>query len=322
MNENKPPIPMSELSETKLAKPLNRDNLNNDSLVLRQLVGFINNPQVSGAVVPPEAKQEINNLLTQQPPSPLKAPEELPASTVSAQPSTLSRKIFFTGRICAGKDFCSAAIGAKVFGFADPMYFLANYLFNTNISASEGKQLPGMRTFLQTAGQWGRNEVSEKYPYTPERAMFCLMVRSLANQHVIQSHGVDWGMYGLSKNLWVDGLLKRVADEKTDKRIAVTNCRFANEYNHLTAESFEHFHIVCSPQTHIYRFQSRGLKLDSPELKDTSEKLAIDLDRDLTKKLAEQRVGSKLHVIWNDTAPSPSPRLYTLDEFKKLAANT
>jgi len=37
--------------------------------------------------------------------------------------------------------------------------------------------------------------------------------------------------------------------------------------------------------------------------------------------LAEQRVGSKLHVIWNDTAPSPSPRLYTLDEFKKLAAN-
>ena len=327
------------LSSQELKKPLDRANLGTDSLALRSLVNFVNNPEVSGAVMTAADKREIADTFKQpaldrrgatmisdplpqlQTPSPSR---ELPTTSNSppdtTTPAILGRKIFFTGRLCSGKDWCASAIGATIFGFADPMYALTEYLFGIKVNSNDGKNIAGVRKFLQLVGQWGRNEINEQYPLTAERAMFCLMVRSLANQKISFGLGIDWGRYGLTQDLWIDGLVNRINAHESEGRVATTNCRFVNEYKRLIAEGFEHWHVVCSPQTWISRLQLKGLKPDSSEVKDMSEKLASDLNTNLTKQLSAQRVGKKLRVVWNDPqVPPPSNRIYTLAEFTKLA---
>jgi len=46
-----------------------------------------------------------------------------------------------------------------------------------------------------------------------------------------------------------------------------------------------------------------------------SDALAAALNADVTKRISAQPRGSKLRVIWNDTVPAPSPRLYSVAEF-------
>jgi hypothetical protein len=314
-------------------RPLDKSQLGQDVAALRGLVAFMNNPEITGAVVPPEEKVAINKTF-QQPldrrgasipidpiPSSIDrvtptASNILPEQTIN--PASLGRKIFFTGRIGVGKDYNSAAIGARVIGFADPLYQLVEYLTGQKVTSTDGKQIPGVRKFLQMIGQWGRNEINEQYPLTPERAMFSMMVRSLANQNITFGEGVDWGNFGYTPDLWVEGLLKRA--EVIEGRIAVTNCRYNNEYRKLLANDFQHWHCVCSPATWTTRLASLGLSVSSPEIKDMSEKLAQGLDSDLTKKISTQRHGPKLQVIWSDDkAPSPSNRFYTTQEFLDLS---
>jgi len=319
------------LSAPQLKKPLDKANLGTDSLALRSLVNFVNNPEISGAVISAADKKEIadtfrqpagkrgETLLGHDPavtqPTPSPSREAIPSPE-----TTLGRKIFFTGRLCAGKDWCASAVGSTIFGFADPMYQLTEYLFGVKVTSTDGKNIAGVRKFLQLVGQWGRNEINEQYPLTAERAMFCLMIRSLANQNILPP-SVDWGMFGLNADLWIDGLITRVNNSFDPAgRVAVTNCRFVNEYKRLLADGFEHWHVVCSPQTWVARLKLKELLPGSPEVKDMSEKLASDLNDSLTKQLSAQRVGKKLKVIWNDTqVPPPSNRIYTLAEFTKLA---
>ncbi len=319
---------MNELTDTTLKKPLDKSNMGTDAAALRGLVDFVNNPEVTGAVVPPEGKQEIADTFKQQTdrhgatifidPSPVQAEATTPTANPPATAS-VARKIFFTGKLCAGKDFVAKSIGATVLGFADPMYVLAEYLFNVKIDA-DNKALPGIRKTLQTIGQWGRNETNEQYPLTPERAMFCLMVRSLANQKILANTGTDFGLFGLDQDIWVKSVFHRSLG-LGPARVAVTNCRFANEYKSLTAGGFEHWHILCSPVSWTARLAQRKLTPESPELRDMSEKLAHSLDADLTKKLSAQRTGNKLRVIWSDpSVPPPSNRIYTLEEFIRIAS--
>lgn len=306
---------MDELSNPKLQRPLDKSNLGTEVAALNSLVGFLN----TGAVVPPEAKEEIAAAFHKTP-SPVQeqgAPIAPPAARPPNPVAPLGRRIFFTGRMCSGKDFVANQIGADIFGFADPIYSLAEYLLNIKVTANENKDAPGVRKFLQQVGQWGRNEISEQYPHTAERAMFCMMVRSLANQNCL-GPGVDWGIFGLTADLWIDGLLKR-ADAVNSNRIVVTNCRFPNEYRRLSEANFEHWHIVCSPQSWLSRLAEKKLDAKSPEVSDMSEKLAADLNADLLKKMSAQKVGNKMRVVWSDTTPPPSNRVYSLDEFKALA---
>lgn len=305
---------MDELSNPKLQRPLDKSNLGTEVVALNSLVGFLN----TGAVVPPEAKEEIAAAFHKTPSPVQEVAPILPSASRLPNPvAPLGRRIFFTGRMCAGKDFVANKIGADIFGFADPIYSLAEYLLNIKVTANENKDAPGVRKFLQQVGQWGRSEATEQYPHTAERAMFSLMVRSLANQNCL-GPGVDWGMFGLTADLWIDGLLKR-ADAVNSNRIVVTNCRFPNEYRRLSEANFEHWHIVCSPQSWLSRLAEKKLDAKSPEVSDMSEKLAADLNADLLKKLSAQKQGNKLRVVWSDTTPPPSSRIYTLDEFKAMA---
>lgn len=301
---------MSELKPSTPFRPIKPDAPDN---ALTSLVGLLNNPLITGAVVPVEKE-----ILTPSPvsdPAPVTAPP--PARDI---PTPLGRKLFFTGRLCSGKDYAAGKLGASIYGLADPIYSLAEYLLNIKINANEGKDAPGVRAFLQTAGQWGRAEVNAQYPHTPERAMFTMMVRSLANQNVFNFGGVDWRMFGLTSDLWLDGLISRVATDSTGKLVAVTNVRFPNEYKRLVADGFQAWHCVCSPQSWIARLAERKLKSDSPELADVSEQLATNLNADLTRKLSANKNGPRMRVVWSDSAvPPPSPRLYSLEEFVSLS---
>lgn len=256
-----------------------------------------------------------------------KPPKVAATATPAAPPATpappahdLGRKIFFTGRLCAGKDHVASKLeGAKVLGFADPIYTLAEFLFNTQVNATSGKDIPGMRKVLQAIGQIGRNEITAQYPLTLERAVFVQMIRSYAQNKIIQLDGVDLESFGLHPDIWIDGLITR--STRVEGRVVATNCRFANEYKKLVDDGWMHFHIICSPQTLAKRLATRGLGPNSPEVNDLSEQMALGLDKQVAAKLSKP--GEKLQVVWSDeNVPSPSNRLYTVAEFSELAKNT
>lgn len=318
---------MEELKDAKLKRPMDRTMLGADVAGLDNLLKMVNNPELTGAVVPPGEDVTARSAIARsapvetspgpieesfipdpEPPVPVvTAPEEV----VAPKAASVSR-IFLTGRISVGKDHCATAAGLRIVGLADPLYFLAHHFFGVPVDSTSNKDLPGMRNFLQDVGQWGRGEEA----FSPMRAIFTTMIRSLAAAGRLDYSGVDWAKYGADKDIWLNALFARL--QGGIERVAVSNVRFENEYERFAAEGWKHWHVVCSPATWRQRLQQKGLTPDSPQVKNVSENLARKLDADLQQRLSRQRNGPKLRVIWNDTVPCPSPRLYTLEEFQKI----
>lgn len=199
-----------------------------------------------------------------------------------------------------------------MFGLADPMYGLANHFFNAGVSAAN-KDQPGIREFLQKVGQWGRGTVSAQYPLTTERAVFVTMIRSLATARVLGGDYVAWNSYGENEDIWLDSCVNRTQNVPN---AAVTNVRFENEFKRFKSEGFQAWHVMCSGPTWTTRLAARGLQPGSPQVSDLSEQFAVGLDNQVTKKVSQQRLGPKLHVVWSDPGtPSPSARFYTVAEF-------
>lgn len=260
-------------------------------------------------------------------------PEQVPyqqPQTQSPPIPTLKRPIgrclLFSGSLGVGKDFVADKVGAKIFGFSDPMYLVASYLTGVEVTSNKNKDLPGMRDLLQKIGQWGKNDVNDKYPYTPARAVFCYVVRSLGIRGAFDT-SVDWEKFGVDPDLWLKACEKRInafiAAQENTGRVAITNARFKNELEHFRARSeWDHWHVMCSAETWKERLAKKGLTPESKELQDMSEKLALALNRDVINKLNARTSNNKLRVIWNDTRPSPSPRLYTTAQFLQELSNT
>lgn len=235
----------------------------------------------------------------------------------------IGRCLLFSGSLGVGKDYVAEKIGAKIFGFSDPMYQVASYLTGVKVTSTENKDVPGMRDLLQKIGQWGKNDVNEKYPYTPARAVFCYIVRSLGLRGAFEAPSVDWEQFGLDPDLWLKACERRIVAFQDGGRVAITNARFKNELEHFRAlPDWDHWHVMCSPETWKERLAKKKLKPESKELQDVSEQLALALNRDVAKKLAARTSNNRLRVIWNDTRPSPSPRLYTVDQFCQEVAIT
>lgn len=313
---------MNELSETKLARKLELSD--SGAAGLNELVGFLNNPAITGAVVPKEDAMSAT-----LPALPIAPKTEQPASPPTPQLEKKienTRKIFFTGCLKVGKDHCAAQAGAVTHGFADPLYMLATYFFGVEVSPLKGKDLPGCREFLQSVGQVGRGIITPEYPMSLGRAAFTQIIRSLGS---VGNPGfcpsVSWKDYGLTQDLWVDACLRRVtsaSQDSPDQRMAVTNCRYMNEYKALVADGWTPWHVMCSADTRMKRLAKVGLRPDAHALKDISEQLALRLDAQVTKTISQQPKGNMLHVIWNDNTPPPSPRLYTVAQFlQQLAIN-
>lgn len=273
-----------------------------DAAGLNSLLGFMNDPRVSGAVVP---KGAVATVITETPTEVKQPTPPPPVSPPTAAPTL--RRVFLTGRFKVGKDHIAALAGCKIFNFADPLYFLAEHFF--------GQQpKDAARSFLQKVGQWGRGTVSAEYPLTPERALFIKMIRSEFGHGTEQ--GVNWGSYGQNENIWLDSLIARTAAEPSGNLMAVSGVRFQNEYTRLAAEGFIPFHVMTSGTTWTARIQAVGLTPDSPACKDVSEQLAVALDQNVVKTLSQAKHGPKLRCVWSDdkVAP-PSGRLLTVGEF-------
>lgn len=301
---------MPEAFDMKPA-PLKRkpDFMSSELSGLLELTKLMNNPDITGASLPTKAELAVATV------APVPVPIGLKPITTNAGSS--SNTLFFTGRIRAGKDHVAAAAGAKIFGFADPIYQLASHYFGIEVTSTSNKDLPGMRAALQIFGQWGRGTVNDKYPVTPARALFIESVRRKAFS-LPATLLVDWASYGINENIWLDACLRRVSVYQEDNRgarVAITNCRFENEFKALKAAGWRHFHIMCSPSTWKARLALGKLTPESPSVKDLSEAMSASIDSDVIKRTSAQRAGSKLAVIWNDTAPRISDRLHTLESF-------
>lgn len=225
-------------------------------------------------------------------------------------PEIKGAKLCFTGRTHVGKDFVATQLGAKIFGFADPLYDVLEYFFGTR-----QRDLPGAREFLQKLGQWGRGEISAAYPLTPERAGFTMWIRAASAEGKLPAY-VNWNDYGFNENIWLDACLSRVnayVAENPSQRIAISNVRFQNELKRLTAEGFIHTHVICSPATWNQRLAKDKIESNAPLLTDMSERLAHTIDANVVRQLSS-RQGGKLRCVWNDTVKVPSPRLMSLPE--------
>lgn len=281
-----------------------------DVLALNGLLGFVNNPAVTGAEVP--AGENTKVVIQPREIKPAALPEP-PVMTM-----TDYSKIFFTGRLATGKDWIADQMSAEIFGFADPIYYLASHFFGVQVDRNTNKDLPGMRSWLQTVGQWGRAHVDAETPYTPARSIFISLIRSLAAHGALsKDYAVEWEKFGSDVMLWTDAVVRR-ADAFTTanpgKRIATTNVRFEHEFKALKEGAWTHFHVLCSPQTWQKRLASKKLTAQSKELNNVSEHLAMHLDKDVAAKLRQP--GKQMRVIWNDpeVAP-PSPRVITVNQF-------
>jgi hypothetical protein len=283
-----------------------------DALALNGLLNLVNNPEVTGAQVPPG--ENVRAVI--QPREVRPAAPAQPAAIIGA-PIDYS-KIFFTGRIATGKDWIADQINAEIFGFADPIYYLASHFFGVTVDRNQNKDLPGMRSWLQTIGQWGRNHVDAETPYTPARSLFITMIRSLAAAGVLSNKfSVDWERFGADEMLWTNAIVRR-ADafraENPDKRITTTNVRFEHEFKALKEGQWTHFHVMCSPQTWAKRLATKKLSPQSKEVNNVSERLAMALDANVAKQLKQQ--GHQLKVLWNDPeVRPPSPRIRTVQQF-------
>lgn len=316
------------LKPQQLKRPMDKSQMGGEVAALNSLLSLLNNPNITGAEVPKEEKELLDRrgatMIIADPVMASDVPESSHRRSVlntPTQPQPIARaasplnasKIFYTGLIGAGKDYIAAQTGATIFGFADSLYHLAEYFFGVTVNATEGKTLPGIRAFLQAAGQWGRGERSEQYPFTPARACFVSMIRSLGEaDRFDKTYAVNWSEYGRNKDIWLDAVSLRVGlllSEKPDTRVAITNVRFVNEYKRLQELGWTHYHVMASPETRAKRVPVGGKSTDM------SEGLANALNNDAMKKISQQPRGAKFRVIWNDTVPSPSPRLYSVAEF-------
>lgn len=313
---------MQELANAPLARPLDKTVLDNGVGALNGLLTMMNNPELEllspSSAIPPETTAEVEALPPKPEPVLVQTP---PTPTTPRRP--VGRRLLLSGRLATGKDYVAAAAEATIFGFADPMYAVASYFFGVEVTANKNKDLPGMRAFLQYLGQWGRNQVDEKYPYTPARAVFVQMMRSLGTHGDIFPPEVDWKNFGLDKDLWIRACDTRIAQfsaDQPDKRVAITNARFENELKYFRDLNWDHWHVMCSPETWAERLKAKKLTPTSKELNDISEQIAIHLDKDVHNKIKTNPVGNKLRVIWNDHRPAPSARLYTLQQFLQETA--
>lgn len=309
-----------EASDVTTSPALSDTGRAGEAAGLNNLVDLINSPELNDGATPvvdPMPQVQMAPPAIVPGASPFRAPR--PYTVPAPQPLPVKIKfparIYTTGRLKAGKDHVLAALGCKVFGFADPLYALQELFFG-----SADKSLPGAREFLQKVGQWGRGLVNAQYPLTPERAVFTTMIRTMGPAGLIpKDFLVSWEDYGKEEGLWVRALLARVNQNGLQgleiPKIGVSNVRFANEQAALKEAGFTGFHVTCSTQTLVKRLTAVGLDPKSLTVNDTSEALAKTVETAIQAELRKNPRGAKLRVIWSDeSAPCPSPRFITMAE--------
>jgi len=277
--------PMSELSGNSAIKLKPSAN---DALALRDLCGTLNNPLITGAVVPPEEKAAMEKLL--QSPTPLVpntrestsiAPAAAPVSTPESPTPALTvkhplNKVFLTGR-AGGAEEVARQTGAFVLNLRT--------LIETQMRSTFGTvPTPALVKEFQA---WSSGVVSAQYPQTLTRTLLESLIRK------------SFPTFG-QPDYWINLVVEQA--EKTGGRVVVTGIDSIANFKALQQAGFAHYHVMLSNVT----AQNKTLSPDP---------LSDALDNDVIKKISFQKQGARLHVVWNDNQPSPSGRFYSLAEF-------
>lgn len=188
-------------------------------------------------------------------------------------------RIGMTGVMGVGKDFVCDKMGCVKFGFAEPMYRIAEQVLGTS-----DKSIPGVRKFLQDVGAWGRGEVSPEVPWSVERGLLVERMRHNGSPR-----------YGTDPDYWVKQCLDLV-NQSAEPRIAVPNVRFVNEYTALARAGFSLVHVTCLPDTLAARREALGYK-DRTVFNNVSERLAQEYDR---RFFADEPLPAGMTILWND----------------------
>ena len=316
---------MNELSEPGLKRPMDRSVMASDDATIRQLVGMLNDPRITGADAPPEERptmlptDPLNGMIGPKIPPPklppLPAPPisgpQTPHQRFSAPPKAPTpvapvavslhqpaQNIFFTGHPGAGKSWLAQQIkGSRVFEFDDPIYALAATVFGDVSDVSL------LTPFVAEVRAWGEGVLSS--PLTPARAMFIDYMRE-AGKSGDELMGVPVSEFGTA-GFWTRCLIARItrhhmADPKSV--VAITHIETPVQWRLLVEKGFRPYHVACPSAVRV----ARGAKTESS--------VAVAIDRDITAKLSQQKDGGKLWCIWNSPEhPSPSQRLLSVQEF-------
>jgi hypothetical protein len=220
-----------------------------------------------------------------------------------------ARLYAFSGLMFAGKDFCAKYARLTVYGFADPIYELCEHFNGTR-----DKSVPGIRRWMQFCGQVGWGCIDTDYPHSPERAVFCELVRRFGQEMTKNFKWVDWSEFGRRQDFWVNILLTKLGLKNNQPplidspgyNVAITNARFFHELEPIKEAGFRHLHVRCSEETRRERMEKAGYTWKQQDAVDKSEQMAVKFNSDMPDE----------RVIWNDHRPVPEGKEFlTLDSW-------
>jgi hypothetical protein len=335
---------MDELT-TAPARPMDRNLMGNDAATLRNLCGTLNNPNITGAVVPDEEKMTqisapmpLNlpassplaaavkrgmeqadkvlreNTLTSPATAPLTPHQRQDLATAKATrvtqtPPTAPQPV--TSHTPAKRILFTGHPGAGKKWLAEQIHAQV-FEFSDPIyalAANAFGAVPDAKLlsgFVQEITAWGEGVITPSYPLTAARAMFCdQMHEAGVNGDALM--GVPVSEFG-TPGYWSKCLLARVARyEDTHKDIvAVTGIESPEQFKLLREKGFRPYHVACHNNTRA----KRGATTND------FNRVAAMIEQDITNKLSREPSGAKLWCVWNDTEnPTPSQRLLSLGEF-------
>lgn len=197
----------------------------------------------------------------------------------------------FVGPYGIGKDHALKFMGyGSTTRIAGPLYDVVERLYGAPVD----KALPGWRKTLCAVGAWGRGEVSDYYPITPER---------IAATYVIR-HSLGFTGFGTTPEYWLRTAMENAKDSaELHGSTAFPDVRYPNELEAVVASGYLVFILACRPGTLAARRASLGYPDNTQE---RSERMANDFFARVTVSgLAPEVTGSC--VLWSDTPETCPP---------------
>lgn len=270
----------------------------NDARTLRDLCSTLNNPAITGAQIPADEKAAIDQLVAANQAIPSDVPGASPVkestSIVHGAGQSLNQipntpaltikpqltKVFLTGR-AGGADEVASKTGAYVINLRT----LIESQMRDNFGATPTPAL------VKEFQAWSTGIVSAQYPQTLTRTLLEALIRK------------SYPTFG-TPDYWIGLIFDRVDQviAQVANRVVITGIDSLANFKALQKAGFAHYHVMLS-----------NISAQNKTL--TPDPLSDALDNDVIKKISFQRQGGRLHVVWNDDQPSPSPRFYSLPEF-------
>jgi hypothetical protein len=324
---------------------MDRNLMGNDAATLRHLCGDLNNPALTGAVVPPEEK------ITQiSAPMPLAAEMRSPTSPLAA---AVKRGLDHAEKVLRENTLSGPPIpmltphqkreAKQAVAPIAPQPITANsshspskrilftghpsvgkswlaaqikarvFEFSDPIYALAGvafgtvADVKLLDDFVQDITAWGEGYISPEYPLTAMRAMFLDSIRE-AGADGEELMGMPLHIFG-TPGFWAKSLLARVAlyeNNKPNATVVVTGIQSPEQFKLLQSQGFRPYHVSCQNTTRAKRGATTS----------DFNRVAAMIEQDITNKLSRQPSGGKLWCVWNDQENnSPSNRLLSLQEF-------